>query len=90
MAKRKLPKEVYCDTENSDEEFYFDSLNTDSDVESDNVGSDSGSDIVPLKRQVRQLVISSEVEENDDSSVRQGKSKGPWSSPDFHLITHNR
>ncbi|CAD1468351.1 unnamed protein product [Heterotrigona itama] len=69
MAKRKLPKEVYCETETSDEEFYFDFLNTDSDIESDNVCSDSGSDIVPVKRRVRQLVISSdsEVEENDEN-----------------------
>ncbi|KAK9309618.1 hypothetical protein QLX08_000832 [Tetragonisca angustula] len=66
--KKKLPKEVYSETENSDEEFYFDSLNTDSDIESDNVCSDSGSDIVPAKRRLRQLVISSdsEVEENDE------------------------
>ncbi|XP_035723722.1 uncharacterized protein LOC118442349 [Vespa mandarinia] len=33
MAKRKLPKEVYHETENSDEEFSFDFLNTDSDIE---------------------------------------------------------
>ncbi|CAK9818387.1 hypothetical protein ANTQUA_LOCUS9790 [Anthophora quadrimaculata] len=33
MAKRKLPQEVFCETENSDEEFYFDLLNTDSDRE---------------------------------------------------------
>ena len=53
---------MYCDTENSDEEFYFDFLNTAlSDVESDNVGSDSDSDIsVPLKRRV---IKSSDKEE---------------------------
>lgn len=34
MAKRKLPKEVYCEI--SDDEFYFDFLNTDFDIENDN------------------------------------------------------
>lgn len=69
MAKRELPKEVYGETENSDEEFYFDSLNTDSDIESDNDCSDSSSDIVPVKRRLSQLVMSSdsEVEENDEN-----------------------
>ena len=70
MAKKKKKsyRKKYSETENSDEEFYFDSLNTDSDIESDNVCSDSGSDIVPAKRRLRQLVISSdsEVEENDE------------------------
>lgn len=68
MAKRKLPKEVYCESESNNEEFYFGTLNTDSDVESDNVCSDStSSDVVPVKRRLRQLVISSdsEAEEND-------------------------
>lgn len=53
MAKRKLPQKVFCETENSDEEFYFDLLNTDSDRENDNVSSDFDSDIVPVKRRVR-------------------------------------
>nr|XP_012151023.1 PREDICTED: uncharacterized protein LOC105663868 [Megachile rotundata] len=44
MAKRKLPTEVYCETENRCEQFYFDTLNTDSDIDSDNVCTDSGSD----------------------------------------------
>ncbi|KAK1121068.1 hypothetical protein K0M31_010849 [Melipona bicolor] len=64
MAKRKLPKEVYYETENSDEEFYFNSLNTD--IKSDNVCSDSGSDIVPVKRRLRQYPRDSEEEANDE------------------------
>ncbi|KAL2735720.1 piggyBac transposable element-derived protein 4-like [Vespula squamosa] len=69
MAKRKLPQKVFCETENSNEEFCFDLMNTDSDRESDNVYSDSDSDIVPLKQRVRQLTISSdsEAEENDEN-----------------------
>ena len=60
---------MYSETETSDEEFYFNFLNTDSDIESDNVCIDSGSDIVPVKRKLRQLVISSnnEVEKNDEN-----------------------
>lgn len=70
MAKRKLQKEVYCETENRDEEFYLDFLNTDSDIQSDNIYSNSGSDIVSMKRQMGQLVLSSnsEVEENENEN----------------------
>ncbi|CAK9827592.1 PiggyBac transposable element-derived protein 4 [Anthophora retusa] len=76
MAKRKLPQEVFGETDNSDEEFYFGLLNTDSDRESDNDCSDSDSDIVPVKRRVRQLTISSDSEtegndENENSNINE-------------------
>ncbi len=54
LSVRKLPKEVYCKIESSDDEFYFDSLNTNFDIESDSgcfvniYTRDSGSDIVQV------------------------------------------
>lgn len=69
MAKRKLPQEVFGETDDSDEDFYFGLPNTDSDRESDNYCSDSDSDIVPVERPVRELTMSSdsETEENDEN-----------------------
>lgn len=64
---------MYCKTENRDEEFYLDFLNTDSDIQSENIYSNSGSDIVSMKRQVGQLVLSSNSEvdknENENSNI---------------------
>ncbi|XP_017797033.1 PREDICTED: piggyBac transposable element-derived protein 4-like, partial [Habropoda laboriosa] len=73
MAKRKLPQEVFGETDDNDEDFYFGLPNTDSDRESDNYCSDSDSDIVPVERPVRELTMSSdsETEENDENENKQ-------------------
>ena len=73
MAKRNFLKEVFRELESSDDEFSFDSFNTDFDKESDNICSDcsdSDSDVVPVKRRIMYLDISSdsEGEENYENS----------------------